>query len=90
MTLDTVSDILRDMIMTTLIVSAPIMMASLGIGLVISVLQAATQVNEQTLTFIPKIVGVFMLFGMLFPWSMQTVIDFARRLMEIVAHQGGP
>ena len=90
MGLDAVADILRDMIFTTLIVSAPIMVASLGIGLVISVLQAATQVNEQTLTFIPKIVGVFTLFGMLFPWSMTTVIDFAHRLMEIISQQGGP
>jgi len=90
MTMEAVSGVLRDTLLTTLIVAGPMMAISLVIGLTISVLQAATQINEQTLTFIPKLVGVLGLFGILFPWLMTEIIGLASRLMEIAAQQGGP
>ena len=59
MTPEYVVSIGQKAIETTLMCAAPMLIAALGIGLVISIFQAATQINEQTMTFIPKIVGVF-------------------------------
>ncbi len=85
MGLDQVSDLLRETVWVALLVSAPMLMAAMGAGLVISIFQAATQVNEQTLTFVPKIVLVLGLFALLFPWIMGNVVDFATRLLASVA-----
>ena len=63
--------------------------AAVVVGLIISILQAATQVNEQTLTFVPKIVLVLGLFTLLFPWIMQSIMDFALRIFAEVALRGG-
>ena len=90
MTLDQVSTILQDMMITTLLVAAPSLLTGLAVGLVIAVVQAATQINEQTLTFVPKIVAVFGVFGGLFPWMMQMMMEFSGRVMDVVAQQGGP
>ncbi|MEZ4293032.1 MAG: flagellar biosynthetic protein FliQ [Myxococcota bacterium] len=75
---------------TTLLVSAPSLLTGLAVGLVIAVFQAATQINEQTLTFVPKIVAVFGVFGALFPWMMQMMMEFSVRVLDVVASQGGP
>lgn len=90
MSLDQVSHVLQDMMMTTLLVAAPSLLTGLAVGLIIAVFQAATQINEQTLTFVPKIVAVFAVFGGLFPWMMSMMMEFSGRVMQIVATQGGP
>ena len=89
MTLEQVSTILQDTIRISLILASPVLAAALVVGLAISILQAATQVNEQTLTFVPKIVCVLGTFALLFPWMMGSVVDFGERLMRIAAG-GGP
>lgn len=71
-----VINIARQAIETTLLCSAPMLIAALSIGLVISIFQAATQINEQTMTFIPKIVGVFISLLIFAPWIMQTATAF--------------
>ena len=76
--------------MTTLIVASPLLLTGLGVGLIIAVFQAATQINEQTLTFVPKIVAVFAVFGALFPWMMRNMMEFNGRIMQMIASQGGP
>jgi flagellar biosynthesis protein FliQ len=88
--LEQVSTLMQDMMMTTLIVSAPMLLAALVIGLAISIFQAATQINEQTLSFVPKIVVVFGVFGALFPWMMQLIMEFNGRIMGMIAGTGGP
>ena len=90
MSLEQVTTLLQDMMLTTLIVSAPSLAAALFVGLAISVFQAATQINEQTLTFVPKIVAVFAVFGALFPWMMRNMMEFTGRVMDVIASQGGP
>lgn len=90
MSLEEVTAVLQDMMLTTLLVSAPSLAAALLVGLTIAVFQAATQINEQTLTFVPKIVAVFAVFGALFPWMMRNMMEFSGRVMMIVANQGGP
>jgi len=90
MSIDQVSDLLREAIRVALLVSAPMLLSAMALGLVISVLQAATQVNEQTLTFVPKIVIVLGLFGLLFPWIMRVLTGFAGDLLTRIATRGGP
>lgn len=90
MSLEQVTSVMQDMMLTTLLVSAPTLLAGLTVGLVIAIFQAATQINEQTLTFVPKIVAVFAVFGALFPWMMTQMMQFSSRIMDVIAAQGGP
>ena len=88
MGIEQVAVLVQGAIMTTLWVTAPILAGATLLGLAISILQAATQVNEQTLTFVPKIVVVLLLFAALFPWMMQSIVDFSSALYEAVAAAG--
>ena len=83
-------DIVRETLMLMLLLSMPILAAALVIGLAVSLLQAVTQVQEQTLSFVPKIVVVFGVFGALFPWMMQLMMEFNGRVMGMIAGPGGP
>ncbi len=85
MDLEQITTILRSTIFISLKVASPVLLAALSVGLIISILQAATQVNEQTLTFVPKIVAVLGTFAILFPWIFGTVRDYGIHLMEIAA-----
>lgn len=64
----------------TLLLSAPLLLSALAIGLVVSIFQAATQINEQTLSFIPKLVGIFLVLIIAGPWMVTMMVDFIRRL----------
>ena len=63
-----------------LLVSAPALLAALAIGLLVSVFQAATQINEMTLAFIPKLLGVFFALVVAGPWMTTVIVDYVRRL----------
>ncbi|ALM83183.1 flagellar biosynthesis protein FliQ [Bordetella sp. N] len=65
-----------------LIVAGPLLLVTLAVGLVISVFQAATQINEMTLSFIPKLLAVAATLVVLGPWLMQTMVDYIRQIME--------
>lgn len=88
MTLEIATALLQETIRTSLLAAGPILVGALFVGLGISVLQTATQVNEQTLTFVPKIATVLILFAVLFPWMMGLIMDFALRLFERAAAVG--
>ncbi len=80
MTIDAVADIARDALFLIVKVSLPVLLISLIVGLVISIFQTVTSIQEQTLTFVPKIIAVFfglMIFG---PWMMQSMVDFMTQL----------
>ena len=64
----------------TLIVSAPVLLTALIVGLLVSIFQAATQINEQTLSFIPKLVGMFGMLIIAGPWMVGLMVDFIQRL----------
>jgi flagellar biosynthetic protein FliQ len=71
-------------LMLLLLVSAPVLGAVLVIGLVVSVFQAATQLNEATLSFVPKIVGAIAALAVAGPWMLATLVEFVREtLMSI-------
>ena len=84
MTPELVMDIGRQAVEVTLLLAAPLLLAALLIGLVVSVFQAATQINEQTLSFIPKLVGVFLTLLLAGPWMLQIMVDYVRRLFESI------
>ena len=63
-----------------LMVCAPMLLAALAVGLLVSIFQAATQINEMTLSFIPKLVAVFVTMIIAGPWIMSTLLDYIRRL----------
>lgn len=65
---------------TALLVSAPILIVSLLIGVVVSIFQAMTQVNEATLTFVPKLLGVFAVSAVMGPWMVGTMVQYTHRL----------
>ena len=70
----------REALELTLLISAPLLLTALAVGLVVSVFQAATQINEQTLSFIPKLLGVFVATVVCGPWILQLLIDYTQRL----------
>ena len=76
MTPESVLDIGRSAIQTILLVAGPMLGLSLIVGLMVSVFQAMTSVNEATLTFVPKIVTVFVVLLVTFPWSVQILLGF--------------
>lgn len=84
MTPELVMNIGRQAIEMTLILSGPLLLAALVIGLIISIFQAATQINEQTLSFIPKLVGIFLVLILAGPWMLQMMVDYIRRLFESI------
>jgi flagellar biosynthetic protein FliQ len=75
-----VATIAQDALLTAMLVGAPILIVSLVIGLVISVFQAVTQINEVTLTFVPKIFGVFAVSALMGPWMIATMVSYTERL----------
>jgi len=74
------TDLVREAVMLTLIVGAPVLLAGLVVGLIVSVLQAATQVHELTLTFVPKIVAMLVMLLLVGPWMMQRLVEFGREV----------
>ncbi len=69
---------------TTLLVAAPILGTALAIGLVVSIFQAATQINEQTLSFIPKLVGVMAMLLLAGHWMLMTLVDYMHRVFTMI------
>ena len=84
MTPTTVIDLGRQALELTLLVSAPLFIAALVTGLVISIFQAATQINEQTLSFVPKLIATFITLVLAGPWMITTLVDYLRRTIESI------
>jgi len=80
MELDAAVEVVRESLMLILILSSPVLMAALVIGLAISVFQAVTQIQEQTLTFVPKIVGMGVVAILVTPWVATQIVEFAERM----------
>ncbi len=85
MTIEFVVDICRKAVQTALLMAAPMLLAGMLVGLIVSIFQAATQINEQTLTFIPKIVAVFLALLFMTPWMIHTMTSFAKGIFSSIA-----
>jgi flagellar biosynthetic protein FliQ len=80
MTPESVLTIAQQALLVTLLMAAPPLLAALLTGLVVSVFQAATQINEMTLSFIPKLLAIFVVLVLLGPWMMGILLDYIREL----------
>ena len=82
MTPEVVSVIAQDTVLVGVKLIAPILLSSLAVGLLVAMFQAATQINEQTLTFIPKLAMVIIVLMVAGPWMLQVVIDYFQDLVR--------
>lgn len=80
----TVIALAQDALWTTVLVSGPILLVSLVIGMLVSVFQAMTQINEATMTFVPKILGVFAVAALLGPWMIGTMVNYTVRMLAML------
>jgi flagellar biosynthesis protein FliQ len=78
-------ELCKQAIYTTLLISAPMLIAGLVVGIIISVLQAVTQIHEMTLTFIPKILAVVIVMILALPWIMNLLISYTQDLFNLMA-----
>jgi flagellar biosynthetic protein FliQ len=76
-------DLGRQALVVTLTVSAPILLIGMVVGLVISILQAVTQVQEQTLSFVPKIIAMILAIAFLLPWIAQQLLAFSFEMFSL-------
>ena len=84
MTPETVLAIAQQALELTVIVSAPMLGAALVTGLLVSLFQAATQINEMTLSFIPKLLVLVLVLVLAGPWMLSTMLDYMRRLFSSI------
>lgn len=82
MTPESVMSMGRHAMEVTLMIAAPMLLVALIIGLVVSIFQAATQINEQTLSFIPKLVGIFVALVVAGPWMLSVMLDYMREVFN--------
>jgi len=78
-------EIFKDAIMTGLLVAAPILAVSIVVGLFISIIQAATSINEQTMTFVPKLIAIGLVLVVTGAWMLQELVDLVNRIFEFIA-----
>jgi flagellar biosynthesis protein FliQ len=78
------SEIFRDAILTGFKVATPILLVSIIVGLVISIFQAATSINEQTMTFVPKLIAIALILILFGGWMMQQMVDMVNRIFEFI------
>lgn len=81
MSIDQAIELARGAILLTLLVGAPVMLMAVFVGLVISILQAVTQLQEQTLSFVPKIVAMLLTLLYILPWVLEQMIVYSTELI---------
>lgn len=84
MTPELVINIVQNALYVLILVSSPVLLVSLVVGLFVSILQAATQINEMTLTFIPKLLALFVTLVLAGPWIMNTLMEYTIRLYKSI------
>ncbi len=88
MTVEFLNQVARQTIETTLFVAGPILLVSMVVGLFISLFQAITQVQEFTLTFVPKILAVFLSIFILLPWMTRIMVEFTTSIIMYIPEVG--
>jgi flagellar biosynthetic protein FliQ len=76
--------VLRESIMAVLIVSAPVLGIGMAVGLIVSIFQTTTSIQEQTLTFVPKIVAIFMSIILFGPWIIRTLLNYTNNIFSMI------
>jgi flagellar biosynthesis protein FliQ len=81
---ETVVTIGRQALEMTLMLAAPLLLTALAVGLIVGIFQAATQINEMTLSFIPKLLAMAAILALTGPWMIRTLIEYSRGLIESI------
>ena len=89
MTPQMVVSIAREALLLTLMIAGPMLAIGLTIGLVVSIFQAVTQIQEMTLTFVPKIIGIALALLIFLPWMINKMTDFTRHMIEMIPGLAG-
>jgi flagellar biosynthetic protein FliQ len=84
MTPNTIYDISQDAMIVAIKLTAPVLLPSLGVGLIIAMFQAATQINEATLTFVPKLIVIGLVLLIAGPWMLQLFLDYFQGLIKTI------
>ena len=82
MTVDQAIELSRAAVMLTLVIGAPVMLVAVAIGLLISILQAVTQLQDQTLSFVPKIIAMMLTLLFVLPWMLSRMIEYSTNLIH--------
>jgi len=89
MTAQTVLTLAQQALWITALVAAPLLLTALAVGLVVSIFQAATQINEMTLSFIPKLLAIFGALVIAGPWMLAMLVDYMQRLFTSIPQMIG-
>ena len=84
MTPETVVTIGRQALEMTLMLSAPLLLTALAVGLIVGIFQAATQINEMTLSFIPKLLAMAAMLALTGPWMIRQLVEYSRSLIQSI------
>ena len=84
MTPQTVLTLTQQAVWITALVSAPLLLTALVVGLIVSIFQAATQINEMTLSFIPKLLAMAAVLALTGPWMLRSLVEYTRNLIESI------
>lgn len=74
----------QEALMQLLMIAMPVLGAVLLVGLLVSIFQAVTQINEATLAFVPKLIAAVLVFALAGPWMLSTLVDYLRRTLEAI------
>ncbi|MFY9199154.1 MAG: flagellar biosynthesis protein FliQ [Acutalibacteraceae bacterium] len=85
MDVSAIMEVFQQALLVALKIAGPILILSMAVGLIISVFQAATQIHEQTLTFVPKLLLIAVMFLVLGSWMTETLLEFFRYVFEVIA-----
>ena len=84
MTPETVVTVGRHALEMTLMLAAPLLLTALAVGLIVGIFQAATQINEMTLSFIPKLLAMAAVLALTGPWMLRTLVEYTCNLIESI------
>lgn len=84
MTVDMIIGLAAESIKVTLLLSAPMLIVGLVVGLIVSIFQAVTQIQEMTLTFVPKIVAVMLALVVALPWMINVIVTYTQKLFQTI------
>ena len=87
MTSDTAVELCRSAVLLALTIGGPVLLAALTIGLVIGLIQAMTQMHDQTLAFVPKMIGISLVVLFLLPWGLSRMTEYASDLIREIPHR---
>ena len=89
MSIGFVVTLLRNSVMQTLVLASPVLLVAMTIGLVISIFQATTSIQDQSLTFVPKILAIFITIGLVGSWMLNMLMNYTVTLFELIPAMAG-